>query len=293
MHKTIAQSLACPVCRKPLVFEGKETTTRFVNGHFKCERGHTYHVKEEIGVLKDEKLSANEFEWKVDVSHEKKYDEIRNQYDSYLREDQKAAMCKMIQRLADLVISSNRGSSDVVLDIATGMGTFILSLAEKASGSILLLGTDIDERPLRGVMNRAMKLDTWHRLSLAVMDAKRLALKDASLSTVSSHFGFDSVPETVSAFKECARVLRAGGRVFFSSLWLKEGSESTRLAEKHKVCQIGGRTMLEKALDEAELTLEGVEEIYSGVWPRNPMDLLPVEGDEYSHVIVHVRKQKR
>lgn len=28
------------------------------------------------------------------------------------------------------------------------------------------------------------------------------------------------------------------------------------------------------------------------VWPHNPMDLLPVEGDEYRHVIAEDRKQK-
>lgn len=284
--------LACPVCRNLLIFEGKKTGSRLVSGYFTCDRGHTYQVKEEIGLLKDAKLSANEFEWKVDVADEKKYDAIRKQYDSHLREDQKAATRRTMQRLADLVIASSSRSDNVALDVATGMGTFILPLAEQAPGSILLAGTDIDEKPLRGVMSKAEKANTWHRLSLVVMDAKHLALKDGSLATISSHFGFDSVPETVLAFKESARVLRAGGHLFFSSLWLKERSDSMRLAEKYDVGQIATENKLKNALDRAGLTLEHVEETYSGVWPHNPMDLLPVEGDEYRHVIAQVRKQE-
>jgi hypothetical protein len=36
-----------------------------------------YQVKEQVGLLKDAKMSADEFEWKVDVADEKKYAEIR------------------------------------------------------------------------------------------------------------------------------------------------------------------------------------------------------------------------
>jgi hypothetical protein len=64
------------------------------------------------------------------------------------------------------------------------------------------------------------------------------------------------------------------------------------LAEKYKVCQIAGERRLKETLGNAGLILEKVQEVYSAVWPYNPMDLLPVEGDEYSHVIVRVGKQK-
>lgn len=50
--------------------------------------------------------------------------------------------------------------------------------------------------------------------------------------------------------------------------------------------------MLKEVLSNAGLVLEEVQEAYSGVWPYDPMDLLPVEGDEYTHVIVRARKPK-
>ena len=41
-----------------------------------------YQVKEQVGLLKDAKMSEDEFEWKVNVADEKKYEEIRRRYDS-------------------------------------------------------------------------------------------------------------------------------------------------------------------------------------------------------------------
>jgi ubiquinone/menaquinone biosynthesis C-methylase UbiE/uncharacterized protein YbaR (Trm112 family) len=290
MHFRVAELLACPICRKSLAFEGKEAENRFSSGCFRCSGGHLYQVKEEIGLFKDAKLSADEFKWQVDVADEKTYDEIRSKYDSYLREDQRIAVREMLSRLTSYVARRCEKPGNVVLDVATGMGTFLLQLAQSCSSDTLMVGTDIDERPLRGTMNKARKADTYDKLSFIVTDAKHLCFKNSGFSTISSHFGFDSVPETVLAFKECARVLRVDGRIFFSSLWLEEGSDSMRLAEKHHVCQIASLALLESALKKAGLALESVEEVYSGVWPHNPMDLLPVEGDEYKHVMVQAKK---
>jgi ubiquinone/menaquinone biosynthesis C-methylase UbiE len=254
--------------------------------------GHTYQVKMEIGMLKDAKLSADEFGWKVNVADEKRYDKVRKQYDSYFDVRQKAAMQKMIQTLADEVANSCARTDDVVLDVATGMGTFLLRLAEKAPEEAVLVGTDVDEKPLRGTMNRAKRADTWSKFTLLVTDAKHLCFRKEAFSTISSHFGFDNVPNTSLAFKEASRVLRPGGRIFFSSLWLKEGSESMRIAEQHSVSQIATEIRVKKVLENAGLTLERVEEFCSGVWPYNPMDLLPVEGEEYKHVVIQAVKKK-
>ena len=292
MHDRLGKLLACPVCSASLAFEGTVRDKRFVSGRFKCSSGHMFQVKDQIGLFKDAKTSAKEFEWKVNVEDEKKYDEIRWQYDSYLRADQKTATQKMTEKLTHYVSRSSAESDNTVLDMATGMGTFVLPLLEKCSADSVIVGTDIGERPLRGLMNRSIKDGTYAKLSLLVTDAKHLCFKNAVFSTVSSFFGFDNVPETVLAFKESARVLRAGGRLFFSSLWLREGSESMRLAEEHNICQVGSEGRLKDALAKSELALDQVEEAYAGLWPYNPMDLLPVEGDEYKHVIVSARKPK-
>lgn len=290
MHEKMAELLACPVCLKPLAFEGKTISGRFVSGCFRCSSGHVYQVKEQIGMLKDAKMSADEFEWKVNVADEKKYEEVRRQYDSYLTQEQKAATQRMRDRLIDYVVRSGAESDDTVLDIATGMGTFLAPLLERCSDGALIIGTDVDEKPLRGLMNKTVKAGTYPKLSLVVADARHLCFRNDALFTVSSFFGFDNVPETTSAFREVYRVLQRGGNTFFVSLWYKEGSESMRLAEKYGFCQVASEKRLENSLARSGLVLDCVEEAYAGVWHHNPMDLLPVEGDEYQHVIVHATK---
>jgi hypothetical protein len=63
-----------------------------------------------------------------------------------------------------------------------------------------------------------------------------------------------------------------------------------RLAEKRGVAQVASEARLKKALDRSGLVLDSVDEAYSGVWSHNPMDLLPVDGNEHRHVIVHAHK---
>ncbi|MBS7657472.1 class I SAM-dependent methyltransferase [Candidatus Bathyarchaeota archaeon] len=292
MHKELLKFLACPICRTSITFDGKTADNRFVNGYLKCVRGHLYQVKEEMGLIKDAKLSAGEFEWRVDVADESKYNEIQKQYNSYLNEDLRTALKKLMDILINSVIKSCLDTNNIVLDIASGMGRFVLQLAEKIPKDTIIIGTDVDEKPLRGAMNKAKKIGVYQKISLIVTDAKHLAFKDKALSTVSSHFGFDNVPETVLALKESFRVLKPDGKVIFSSVWLKEGSESIKIAEKYKVGQIASENRLKQTLKKTGFILDWFEEVYSGVWPYNPMDLLPVQGEEFSHVIVQIRKPK-
>ncbi len=290
MHKELLKLLACPICKAPLVFDGKTLGNRLVNGYLKCSGGHMYQVKEEIGLVMDAKLSADEFEWKVDVADECKYDEIQRKYASYLREDQKAALKILNEKLIRHITTSYKESDNIVLDIASGMGRFILQLAEKGPKNMLIIGTDIDEKPLRVAMNKAKKADVYNKLSLMVTDAKHLVFKNESFSTISSFFGFDNIPETVIALKESFQVLKPNGKAIFSSIWYREGSRSMKVAEKYGFGQIACEKRLEQTLKKAGLVLDWIEEVYSGVWPYNPMDLLPIEDEEYSHVIVQARK---
>jgi len=111
----------------------------------------------------------------------------------------------------------------MVLDVATGMGTFLAQLLEKCSADASIIGTDIDEKPLRGLMNKTAKAGTYPKLSLMVADAKHLCFQNNAFFTVSSFFGFDNVSETALAFKQVSRVLQDDGHVFFTSLWYEEG----------------------------------------------------------------------
>jgi len=139
-------------------------------------------------------------------------------------------------------------------------------------------------------MNKAKKANTYHKISLIVTDAKHLCFKGDVFSTISSNFGFDNVPDTILAFNESARILQLEGKIIFSSIWFKENSESMRIAEEHNFGKMASEKRLKETLQKAGLVFEWIEEIYCGVWPHNPMDLLPVEGDEYTHILAQARK---
>jgi ubiquinone/menaquinone biosynthesis C-methylase UbiE len=286
----LEELVACQSCGERMVFKGKRSPERFVSGYLSCANDHLFQVKEEIGLLKDAKLSADEFEWKVDVADEKKYDEIRRQYDSFLGEERRDALEKlrgvMIQKIAKSSVESDR----VVLDVASGMGTFILPLAAKSEEDLRIIGTDVDEKPLRGALNKARKAGVYGKMSLVVTDAKHLAFRTGALGCVSSFFGFDNVPHASVALKEAARVLCRGGKVVFCSLWYEERSKSVGLADAHGVGELANESRMKKVLDSAGFVLQDLNVVYSGVWPHNPMDLLPVEGDRYEHVVIEATK---
>ena len=290
MRVDLAELLACPCCGKRMVFKGDESGGRFQSGYFSCPSGHLYQVKEEIGLFKEGRLSANEFEWKVDVADETRYEEVRRRYDEYLGEERRTALRKMqdhmIDRITEVALTSDRR----VLDVASGMGTFVLPLAEKSSQDFHVVATDIDEKPLRGLMGKARRIGVYGRISLLVTDAKHLAFKSGVLSSVSSFFGFDNVPDASLALREAARVLRVGGRVIFCSLGYEENSKSVALADEHSVGELASEDRLRGVLEGCGFALSSLEVFYSGVWPHNPMDLLPIEGERYEHVVIEAVK---
>jgi uncharacterized protein YbaR (Trm112 family) len=69
MHDKLGELLACPICSASLLFEGTIHESRYINGYFKCPLRHMFQVKEQIGLLKDVKLSKKGFEWKVNVAN--------------------------------------------------------------------------------------------------------------------------------------------------------------------------------------------------------------------------------
>ncbi len=156
--------ISCPICRQRMFFKGEKSKERFVHGHFKCANGHFYQVKREIGLLKDAMSSANEFEWRIDVADEKRYDQVREQYDLLLGEERKTALNRMREAMVRIIMRSSAKSDHPVLDVATGLGTFILPLARESEGDLHIVGTDVDEKPLRGTLAKAMRTGVYGKI---------------------------------------------------------------------------------------------------------------------------------
>ncbi len=101
-----------------------------------------------------------------------------------------------------------------VLDLASGVGDPALSIAEAVGPSGHVTATDLGP----GMIAFAEELAKKKRLGnieFRVADVEALPFPDGSFDVVSCRFGIMFFPEQVKAFRECRRVLKAGGRVAF------------------------------------------------------------------------------
>ncbi len=286
MRSSLSSLLACPSCREPFEFEGNTSGDRLGKGVLSCTNKHLYQVKDEIPILKDPKLSEKEFTWKVEFPNVEEYDRIRKEYASYFPEELRAADKALLDEIVKNVLKET-----LILDVASGMGGLLLALSKEFSKDRHVIGTDVDEKPLRGAKLKLEEQKSYGPVSLCVMDGKHLALKQLIVPCISSFFGFDNIPKTKKAFQEACRVLKPHGRLVFASLWLEEGSRSLIKAEELGFGAIATENKLVKVLEDTGFKVDSVETFHSGRWPFNPMDLLPYEGDWFAHSLVEAHKK--
>ena len=98
-----------------------------------------------------------------------------------------------------------------LLDIGCGTGRF-LDFLKQAWPRLPALGLDLSEPYIR---HAKCHLRRWSKMNFAVGNAESLPLPDASQDAVTSIFLFHELPPKVRriVFRECARVLKPGGRL--------------------------------------------------------------------------------
>ena len=105
------------------------------------------------------------------------------------------------------------GGASVVVDIGAGVGALLPSIREAAPRAFVA-GIDAAE----GMIRRAPD-----RFGRAVMDAGRLALRDASVDAAVMPFMLFFLPEPGRGLEEAHRILRAGGGLGVAT-WHGEGN---------------------------------------------------------------------
>jgi ubiquinone/menaquinone biosynthesis C-methylase UbiE len=98
-----------------------------------------------------------------------------------------------------------------LLDIGCGTGRFLDSL-KQVWPRLPVFGLDMSEPYVRYARRH---LERWSRINLAVGNAESLPAPDKSQDAVTSIFVFHELPPKVRriVFRECARVLKPGGRL--------------------------------------------------------------------------------
>jgi hypothetical protein len=115
-----------------------------------------------------------------------------------------------------------------VLDVAAGIGTTALLLA--AERDIDVLGVDLGASQVAKATVRADAAGLGHRARFELGDAEDLPFDDGSFDAVICECAFCTFPDKATAASELARVVRAGGRVGISDVWLDPASLEPELA---------------------------------------------------------------
>jgi phosphatidylethanolamine/phosphatidyl-N-methylethanolamine N-methyltransferase len=95
--------------------------------------------------------------------------------------------------------------------LEVGVGTGISLLGYKRSNRIV--GIDISAPMLRRAQERVAEHGLHNVETLAVMDAKHLALPDASFDVVVAQYVITAVPDPEATLDEFVRVLKPGGEI--------------------------------------------------------------------------------
>ncbi len=128
------------------------------------------------------------------------------------RADEVAAMAARFN--APLIEAAKIEPGLRVLDLATGAGEPMTTVAEMVGASGAVVASDLVPEMLEGARRRVAEKGLKN-VSFKIADMCGLAEEDASFDRVMCRFGIMFVPDPVKAASEAARVLKPGGRAAY------------------------------------------------------------------------------
>jgi SAM-dependent methyltransferase len=115
-----------------------------------------------------------------------------------------------------------------VLDVASGIGTTALLLA--AECHVDVVGVDLGANQVSRATEHAAVAGLASRARFEIGDAEGLPFNDGTFDVALCECAFCTFPDKPTAASELARVVRPGGRIGISDVWLDPGSLEPQLA---------------------------------------------------------------
>jgi ubiquinone/menaquinone biosynthesis C-methylase UbiE len=124
-------------------------------------------------------------------------------------------MADQQQKVNELLLDA-AGVSDgsLLLDLASGAGEPAITAAKRVGTKGAVTVTDIASEMVDGVKRRAAKLGLSN-MSFEVAAMDRLPFPDRSFDAVTCRYGLMYCADPAGAWRECARVLKPGGRAAY------------------------------------------------------------------------------
>ncbi|HWU89457.1 MAG TPA: methyltransferase domain-containing protein [Kofleriaceae bacterium] len=165
-----------------------------------------------------------------------------------------------------IFLEGNLGPSMHILDVGCGIGGPTLNLAEMSGAEVT--GVNVVERQVQIARERAAARGLSGRVRFEVADAMALPFPDAFFDAVVVFESGCYMPDKPHFYRECARVLRPGGRFLGIDWMAREGLDrEARVAYIEPICRIHAIAdlidlgQLQRYLDEAGLAIERCEDV--------------------------------
>jgi SAM-dependent methyltransferase len=143
----------------------------------------------------------------------------------FLRDSYHPGGAALSRRLAD-ILELRPGQE--VLDVACGAGTTALLLAKERG--VKATGIDLGAAQVAQAQTRATGLALDNLVRFQLGDAERLPLDDGYFDAVVCECALCTFPHKPTAASEIARVLRRGGTLGITDVWLEPGRLEPELA---------------------------------------------------------------
>ncbi len=150
---------------------------------------------------------------------------------------------------------------EMVLDVGAGSGQILTMIAERLSHG-KAIGTDISTGMVNITRKRIKKEGLEERAEVVIDDIEDSNFSDDHFDRIIATFTFTTIPDPVSAAKECARILKPGGKMIV----LDTGKPGSAYAKPiffpmMLSARVFGRTRMDRDIEEILGTVFEVQRI--------------------------------